>query len=527
MVLIIVFIKHNNLKGDRVLSNKKNIFMKRAIICICTVTLMLSTTSCGLSKTKKQSVPSKVETKTDKVERTAFEKDIEYLKTKGIQLPDLPASSTMKEETFLSLFVKTYEALGGEIDISKVNSRNESSDEIKKMTLIGVYDSYFIKNDILVTDVDYGSVAYWLMKMHDAVQKRLYFKEDSTARTGDLLRRINVSTALHTWTKDAKEIKTYTISDLLEGKAWQEQTLTRLMAAQMMVSAYEDTCGEIKTTQTLKLKDTDDINAWKSNQLFFWPETGNFEPEKTGKWEDWAFISAIIYDSQLRLGQKLEESKCPYGASVASLASLVRGYEGFKQNFIEEKIVLNERPYNWHVSQQGSGEYSDVNCMPACIEMAMRYQGLSYVPSVEKLRKDNPLNGLGWNDVLAENVMLQYGLKFYASFEIRLDKMLDLLDKGNILYVMYREDSSELGHAVIIKGYRKLGSSVNFIVSDPNDNMVGPFGYTEYEKDAQTMLLDIESHVPRYFIIPSSATQVASGKWQVGQRIHLYRIIMR
>lgn len=497
----IVLVKKHWKRG-RVMRNKIKFFIKRVLICICTVTLVLSTTSCSLSKTDDQSTSGQLETPTNDLKRTVFEKDIEYLGAKGLQLPDLAPNSTIRSEIFLSLLTETYEALGAEIDISKVNPRNESSDAIKKMTLIGVYDSYFIKSDMVATDMDYGSVAYWLMKMQDAIQKRLYFRADSTARTGDLLRRINVSTALHRWTKDAKEVRDYAISDLLKGKALSEQTLTRLMIAEMMVSAYEDTCGEIKTTQPSKFKDTDDINAWKSNQLFFWSESGNFEPKKTGNWEDWAFISAIVYDSQLRLGLKLDESKSPYGAVVAALASLVRGYEGLKENLIEDKIVLNERPYNWYVSQQESGEYSDVNCMPACIEMAMRYQGLSDVPSAEKLRMDNPLNGFGWNDVLAENVMLQYGLKFSASTEIKIDKMLDLLDKGNILYVMYRELSSEEGHAVIIKGYRKLGSSVSFIVSDPNYNMVGQFGYLEYTKDPQTMIADIERHVPRYFIIP-------------------------
>lgn len=475
------------------MSNKMKLFMKRVLISICIATLLLSITSCGLFK----------ETRTDELKQTAFENDMEYLSAKGLHLPDLPPNSTIVLETLLSLLIETYESLGAEVDITKVNPMNESSDAVKKMALIGAYDSYFMEDDTLVSDMDYWSVAYLLMEMQDSIQKRLYWRNDTTAITEDLLRRINVSTLLYTWTPDANEGKTYTIDDLLEGEAASEQLLTRLIAAEMMVSAYEDTCREIQTTQTLRPKDTDDINAWKSNQFFFWSESENFEPEKTGNWDDWAFMPAIIYDSQLRLGMELEGSKTPYGAVVATLAYLMRAYEGHEQNYLEEKIVLNERPYNWHVNQQESGEYSDLNCMPSCVEMAMRYQGLSDVPSAEKLRKDNPLNGLGWNDVLAENVMLLYGLKFTDSFDIELEKMLDLLDEGNILYVMYRELNSEgEGHAVIIKGYWKLGSSVNFIVSDPDNNMVGPFGYLEYTKDAQTMLSEIEMQVPRYFIIP-------------------------
>lgn len=474
---------------------KKSLFIKRLIILICTLAIFFIINSCGLTKIHDSK-------EVNDLQQTRFEMDIEYLSDKNIKLPDLPPDSTMMEEQFLSLITETYESLGGEIDISKVNPRNGFSDAVKKMTMIEAYDSYFIKNDMLNADLDYGTVAYWLMKLQDAIQKRVYFRHDSTARINDLLKRINVSTVLHTWKEDVNDGKYFTIDDLLEGKEISEEILTKLMAAEMMVAAYEDVCGEIQTTQILKPKDTDDINAWKSNEFFFWAESRNFEPEKTGNWNDWAFMSAIIYDSQLCLGLKLDESKVPYGAVVAALASMVRGYEGVEQNLIEEKIILNERPYNWYVSQQETGEYSEVNCMPSCVEMAMRYQGFSNTPSVEELRKANPLNGLGWNDVLAEVVMLQYGLKFIDSFDINLDQMLDLLDNENILYVMYNDPGSQMGHSVIIKGYWKLGSSVNFIVSDPNYNLVGPFGYLEYTKDASTMLSDIERHVPRYFIIP-------------------------
>ena len=481
---------------------RRRAYMKRMLIYICLAALVLITSSCSLLKADQQSTSGLPEAGTEKAKPTAFEKNIEYISGKGLNLPDLSPNSSLKSETFLSLLVETYESLGIEIDISKVNSRSETSDTVKKVTLIGAYDSYFMQDDVPGDDLDYGSAAYWLMKLQDSIQKRLYWRNDAAATTGDLLCRINVSTALHTWTQNAHKVRTYTIGDLLEGEAGPDQRLTRLMAAEMLVSAYEDNCGEIETTEIPKPKDTDDINAWKANQFFFWPESENFEPEKNGNWDDWSFMSAIIYDSQLRLGMKLEEAKTPYGAVVAALTSLVRGYEGFEQNLIEEKIVLNERPYDWYVYQQESGEYSAVNCMPSCVEMAMRYQGLSNVPSAEKLRKDNPLDGRGWHDVTAENAMRQYGLKFTDSSDVKLDKMINLLDSGNILYVMYRELSSEEGHAVIIKGYWKLGNSVSFILSDPNSKTFGPFGYPEYAKEAQRMLEDIERHVTRYFIIP-------------------------
>lgn len=130
------------------------------------------------------------------------------------------------------------------------------------------------------------------------------------------------------------------------------------------------------------------------------------------------------------------------------------------------------------------------------------YQGLSQIPSTQRLRKENHLGGLGWNDVPAENVMKQYGLKFTDSYDIKLDTMLNALDMGNILFVIYLDSNIQVGHAVIIKGYWKLGDSINFIISDPDYNMIGPFGYPEYIKNAKTIMSEMSMHIPRYFIIP-------------------------
>ena len=479
--------------------------MKQVLILISIAALVIVATACTLSKEQKTPNSGHLqELETDDLKTTVFQKDVEYLRQRGLELPELLPDSSMGMELYLSLLVETYESLGSEIDISKVNPRYEVSDAVKKLALIGVYDNQFEIVGAETSNLDYGTVAYWLMKLQDSIQNRLYASDDRAATTGDLLQRINTTTSLYSWTDDAKENRTYALGDLLDGEAASDQQLTRVMAAEMLVSAYEAIIGEIDPAQTPKPKDTKDLNAWKSNELFFWSETGNFEPEKTGNWDDWSFMSAIIYDAQLRLDMMLEDSKAPYGSVVAALATLMKSYEGREQVVIEERMVLNERPYDWYVYQQETGEFSDVNCMPSTVEMALRYQGISNIPSAETLRKENHWNGLGWTDVVAENAMRQYGLKFTDSFDVTLDleKMLDYLDQGNILYVMYRELDNPEGHSSIIKGYWKQGDHVQFIVSDPNYNMTGPFGYLEYVKDAQTMMLDIERHLTRYFIIP-------------------------
>lgn len=482
------------------MKNHHKPYIKRMLFYICLVAFVGVASSCSTLTLNKEE-----EREHGGIKLTTFELDSAYLSEQGVELPELSPTSPLKLEEFLTLLVETYEAMGGEIDLSLMNPRNETSDVIKKMTFIGTYDSYFMDEEVFDWDLDYGTAAHWLLRFQDSIQKRLYWKEDVTATTADLLRRINISTVLHTWTEDAEQHKTFTLKDLLAERTDADQPLTNLMIAEMMVSAYENTVGEIAANTTTKLNDTDDTHALKANEFFFWTETGNFEPEKMGNWNDWGFMSAINYDSQLRVGLGMDEAKTPYGAVISTLATLLRDYEKIEKTPIEEKIILNERPYDWHVNQQETGEYSAVNCMPSCVEMAIKYQGLPNVPSAEQLRKDNPMDGQGWYDVLAENVMRQYGVELTDSFELNLDKMVSELDEGNVLYVMYGEPEKEIGHSVIIKGYWKQGNELNFIISDPDYNMVGPFGYLEYLKDAETMLVNMESHVPRYFIIPPGA----------------------
>lgn len=442
---------------------------------------------------KQSPVPTKIS--------TVFDQNVTYLKGKGMNIPDLSPSSFLEEETILSLLTEAYEVMGGEIDITKVNPRYEASDSLKKLALIGVIDNSYYTPITEGANLKYSTVAYYLLTMHDSINSRIYAKNDTEATIQDLLVRINVSTALHTWNNNDIKINSFDLQDLMEGDVTLNQPLTKLMAAEIMSKAYETFAGEIDTTNIPKPVDSDSIYAWKANQFFYWSETNEFQPDQTGSWTDWSFMSAIIYDDQLRLNLDKDEANCPYGAVLAALTCLLESYGEMEKQVEDEVVVLNERHYDWHVYQYDTGEYGDFNCMPACIEMAFRYQGLQDIPSTESLRNEHLFDGLGWYDGVAENVMNDYGLKFTDSFDISMEPMLKALDEGNILYVMHKLENSEEGHAVLIKGYWKIGSHVNFIISDPAFNTIGPFGYIETIKDAETMLMNMSIHVPRYFII--------------------------
>lgn len=442
-----------------------------------------------------------------------FVKQASSLEAQGFDLPRKKASAYLSQIELMDILAQVYEHIGGPIDTSLMNPEYGASEGIRKMTRIGLYydDSYYGQN--VEDKLSYSNASYWIFELRKKLLQNSVARTDMTAYPQDLLLTINMSSALYGWKPGAAEAVTFTMDDLLQAEMSDQasQPLTRQTASHMMVNAFEQVTGEkIETDQSYRYPDTPDIESLKATNFFFWPEEDAFMPDLQGTWDDDFFLGTYNYDSQLGDVFGGYERICPYGAIISSITALLDSAHQFSVIPADEYIVLNERPYPWHIYQIETGEYGDVNCMPSCIEMSMLYQGLENAPNAESLRALHPLDGMGWTDYLAETLMTDYGLEFYyswaESYETSIDEMLSYLDQGNILYVMFRDEYTEgEGHAVILKGYRRSGETLEFIVSDPNFTQIGPFGYPEYYSDARKMVEDIIRHVPRYFIIPPGA----------------------
>lgn len=439
-----------------------------------------------------------------------FVKQAKSLESLGFTLPRKNASTHLSQIELMDILAQAYEYISGPIDTSLMNPDYGASEGVRKLTKIGLYYNDIYYDNEPTTRLSYGDVSYWLFELRRKLVLDSISRIDKTAYPEDLLLMINISSALYSWTPGAAEVITFSLDELLTADMRErtDQPLTRQSASHMLVNAFEEVTGEeIRIQQDYRLADTPDTESLKATNLFFWPEEDAFEPEMQGEWDDDYFLGSYNYDSQLCDVLAGYEQTCPYGAIVSAISTLIESSYQFDISQINEQVVLNERPYPWHIYQIETGEYGDVNCMPSCIEMAMLYQGLDQVPSAESLREMHPLDGMGWTDYLAETLMTDFGLEFYSSwvesYDSSIDEMLGYLDQGNILYVMFRDEYTEgEGHAVILKGYRWLGEKLEFIVSDPNYTQIGPYGYPEYLAESRKMVEDIIRHVPRYFIIP-------------------------
>ncbi|GAA0351574.1 hypothetical protein GCM10008932_00900 [Alkalibacterium iburiense] len=476
---------------------------------LCLIILGFSLSGCGSNNATDNgdltSEESGHDTEQNQDQLTTFEKDSENLIGNGIVLPDYEAEDDLDAQSFLDILSQALSVLDIKMDTSLYNPNANENEAIKNMIMLGIYQSHFIEGEEWINHpLDYGTAGYWLLKTQDTIQERT--NREPLATPEDLIQRINVSTALHFWTKEDVEVPVYALDEVLEEDSAHDQPLTKIRASEILVTAYEESIGEIPLAEAPRLTDTDNLFAQKAAVDFYWIENNQLHPEETGDWHDWAFLSASTYDRNIRMELGLEETVVSYGAALSSVSRLLKEYEKASHDKLEEKLVLNERPYDWHVYQHETGDYSDVNCMPSCVEMALLYQGKKEVPSTEFLRNENLNNGEGWQDGLAETVMLQYGLTFETDWDVELNNMMDYLENGNILYVMHGQPELEIGHSVIIKGYWQIGDKVQFILSDPAENLNGRFGYTDSLKEAESLISLIQSHIPRYFIIPSEPT---------------------
>jgi len=158
----------------------------------------------------------------------------------------------------------------------------------------------------------------------------------------------------------------------------------------------------------------------------------------------------------------------------------------------------NDGPRDFYRQQQHSGEYSDVNCGPACGVMAALFADPSFEGTVEEARRERPTNadgGIWWYDNTAQAYLSDHGIRSYwwnfgqwDSHEEILDQVCIELDWGAIALCCldiswiteqrfpekgYRADKYyhtngwDAGHFVILKGYRVVNGKVWFEVHDP------------------------------------------------------------
>ncbi|MDR2938452.1 MAG: hypothetical protein LBU92_05900 [Prevotellaceae bacterium] len=149
--------------------------------------------------------------------------------------------------------------------------------------------------------------------------------------------------------------------------------------------------------------------------------------------------------------------------------------------------VANNVDYNWYIDQYYTGTHWNVNCGPASVTMALKWELPFFNRTTEDARNTYPLDGGWWHTTDIVNYLNLYHARGRVIEFNQEEDLLAELDLGNIAilcldmyYVrketkgeqwaidkFYSTENPESGHFIIVKGYKKVGNNTLFEVYDP------------------------------------------------------------
>lgn len=155
---------------------------------------------------------------------------------------------------------------------------------------------------------------------------------------------------------------------------------------------------------------------------------------------------------------------------------------GLGQN--ESKSVHNDKHYEWYMTQTDTGEFSNINCGPASVIMALKWADRDFDKTVEDARAAyRPEGGWWFTDNIVEYLNDHENTKEFVEFT-EMDPLLESIDAGNIAILCL--DASKIsenivneeervglyyspysGHFIVAKGYKIVDGQIFLETYDP------------------------------------------------------------
>lgn len=410
---------------------------------------------------------------------------------------------------FLSkLLVDIYEDLAGhEIDTTNIiDTVNPMEQKALALDLFNAslvtQDEYDLEDIGVVEEYAIDTILRW----HERIFRDLYGKSTQPATVQDAWDLISLASKLtnSNWANSES-------LEEIEKLMTMDQPLTRLNLAQILVIVEENRLGkEIEHSYLYRkeMSDTKDLYAKKVDIQGLLPryyDNNAFYPDKILQYRQ--LYEPILSFINMVCGDRIDEWENVTFQEVLKLIwATLDTFESYDIKPYREKLVINERPYDWYIDQANTGQYSHVNCMPACMEMVLKWRDPSNSISTEQLRNQYICDGHGWYDIGLANQLDAHNIPHTLETEFTLEIILSHLDNGNILIAMYNNGDREEGHAVVVKGYRQIPAGTWLICNDPSSFMpINKYGNLDgigREKEAQELLWEMERHSSFYFVIP-------------------------
>ncbi|MFU0799574.1 MAG: C39 family peptidase [Xylanivirga thermophila] len=432
-----------------------------------------------------------------------------YLAMKGINIPLDSYKKTVTIGSLAELLTNTYESMAGhEIDTTDIiNVGTLVQRKALAIDLLNVNSITDNENSILDVQATLENSIELILKWHEIIKRDIYGLASQHASLDDTWNLLFIFSKITNMNFANKKVK-----EQIDGLLDTSQPLTRLDLAKVLVTIEEMRLGEeiiYKYNGWQDMADTDDPYANKADItgiLMRYNNNNAFYPQKMIQFREiYPPLLNIINRSYVLVDENERGKPLSYKETINIITMLFNELAQPKPH--EEKVVVvNERPYDWYVNQYETGEYGQVNCMPASMEMVLKWRNSNNTITTEELRKEYICDGGGWYDTGLINELERHKVPYTLEWDFSLETMLFHLDSANILIVMYNDGVDFSGHAVVVKGYRKIPAGVWVICNDPSTfEPVGKYGRPDgigREMEAKELLWEMERHSSWYIVIP-------------------------
>lgn len=361
---------------------------------------------------------------------------------------------------------------GSEVDTSCVRLSSDEEYYIKSLAL-GICNSEY-----LYFEYD-GEIEMYISTLNTMIVDMLeYMFTECLGRSSlytsqdDLLDAIQLFMRLYFESPARSNPCSIDISSVELPEVMDTNVLTRNDMAMIYNAIYEQLFDELVPSDNSYLTDypTDDFStAYTMGFISIFPSFGlsscYYDPREYQLFELVnCFVSGCHWrERAMETGDELIDSR-----SMVTMLGWVDEYlDGFTAPAGETVVVDNSREYQWYFTQYGTGEYSDVNCMPTITAMAIKwYYADSSVTPADLRELYLPDSTEGWYMAQVAGALDEYNVPY--EWHDTSESIVEQLDQGHIVLTQMSEAPfDESGHCFVIYGYRKLGDSVQFMLHDP------------------------------------------------------------
>ena len=149
----------------------------------------------------------------------------------------------------------------------------------------------------------------------------------------------------------------------------------------------------------------------------------------------------------------------------------------------------SNREYDWYIDQGDTGEYSNNNCGPSSVVMAMNWIDEDFEETAEEAREEHLLNGGWWYTSTISQYFdsrdVDYSFMLLEDDGKGIEDLTGVIDEENIAilcvnmnYITKETDPNlrvhrfydyDDGHFIVVKGYAEVDDNLYFEVYDPNN----------------------------------------------------------